>query len=162
MQINYSYQQKSQQKALNLGLSFEKEIKKIYSLALKMSNKPDNICVNIVFVSANKIHKMNQQFRGVDKVTDVLSFPMLESFDDFESEIDYSTGLVDIGDIYINIARAKQQAVLYNHSLKREFCFLALHGFLHLLGYDHMVLKEEKEMFALQEKIMTKAKIGRE
>ena len=68
----------------------------------------------------------------------------------------------NIGDIYINLDRAKEQANEYGHSLKREFCFLALHGFLHLLGYDHIEKDDEKEMFSLQDKILEKLQIGRD
>lgn len=139
----------------------KKTIQNIYDITLQELNLPDNIMVNIVFVSEEEILDLNTKYRNVNKVTDVLSFPMLDDISELESEIDAFTGMVEIGDIYINPTRAIQQAGEYGHSLKREFCFLALHGFLHLLGYDHMNSEDEEEMFGLQNKIMTKAKVER-
>ena len=66
-----------------------------------------------------------------------------------------------LGDIYISIDKARTQAIEYGHSFKRELCFLAVHGFLHLLGYDHMIKEEEEIMFNLQEEILNEAKITR-
>lgn len=141
---------------------FESTIIDIYNIALKQTFMPENVVVNVVFVSPEEIKELNKKFRGIDKVTDVLSFPMIDNFEDFDKEIDFSTGLVEIGDIYINPIRAKEQAEEYGHSFKREVCFLALHGLLHLLGYDHMVEKDEKQMFELQDIIMEKANLRRE
>lgn len=141
---------------------YEEQIKQIYEIALRETIKIDNICVNIVFVTPEKIKEMNKEYRNIDKVTDVLSFPMVEDFTKISNEIDFFTGEVEIGDIYINPERAKQQALEYGHSYQREICFLALHGFLHLLGYDHMVKEDEIVMFGLQDKILELAKIGRD
>ena len=139
----------------------ENTIEKLYEIALQETNKPLDISVNLVLVSPEEIKTLNKEFRNIDRVTDVLSFPMLENFDDFESERDI-TGECNIGDIYICEERAKEQAQEYGHSFKREICFLALHGFLHLLGYDHMTEEEEKEMFELQDIILEKANVGRD
>lgn len=141
---------------------FESTIIDIYNIALKQTSMPENVVVNVVFVSPEEIKELNKKFRGIDKVTDVLSFPMIDNFEDFDKEIDFSTGLVEIGDIYINPIRAKEQAEEYGHSFKREVCFLALHGLLHLLGYDHMTVEDEKQMFELQDIIMEKANLRRE
>lgn len=138
------------------------EISNLYNIALILTNKPQNICVNIIDVSPEEIQKMNKCYRNVDRVTDVLSFPMIDNFDNIEKEPDYALGECNIGDIYINPTRAHEQAKDYGHSYKREYCFLALHGFLHLLGYDHMSQEQEKEMFSLQEKILKEANIGRD
>jgi len=138
------------------------DIKKLYDLALLETQKPNNIVVNLVDVTPEQIQELNKKHRGIDKVTDVLSFPMLESFDNFEDECDAFTGMVDIGDIYINPERVKEQAEEYGHSYKREYCFLALHGMLHLLGYDHITADEERQMFALQKTILDKAEIRRD
>lgn len=137
-------------------------IQNVYSTAQKELKLPDNLEVNLVMVKPETIREMNKTYRAVDRVTDVLSFPMLDDINDFKSEPDAVFGLVDIGDIYICKQRAMEQAKEYNHSLKRELCFLALHGLLHLLGYDHIEKKDEEVMFPLQDKILNKADIRRE
>ena len=140
---------------------FKKDIQKIYQTALEITQKPTNILVNIVLVDAEEIKTMNCKYRNVDKITDVLSFPMIDNFDNIENEIDFNFGICNVGDIYINLERAKEQATEYGHDLKREFCFLALHGFLHLLGYDHIKKQDEEEMISLQNKVLEKLQIGR-
>ena len=137
-------------------------IQNVYSTAQKELKLPDNLEVNLVMVKPETIREMNKKYRAVDRVTDVLSFPMLDDINDFKSEPDAVFGLVDIGDIYICKQRAMEQAREYNHSLKRELCLLALHGLLHLLGYDHIEKKDEEVMFPLQDKILNKADIRRE
>jgi probable rRNA maturation factor len=96
--------------------------------------------VVISFVNNEQIQELNRQFRNLDKPTDVLSFPL----DDADI----------IGDIIISMPRAREQADEYGHSLQREIGFLAIHGFLHLLGYDHHTDEEEKQMFSRQEQIL--------
>ncbi len=142
--------------------SFKKEINKIFNKTIEVIRANKNIVVSVELASPNKIKKLNYFYRGVDSVTDVLSFPLIESIEDIENEADLATGLCNIGEIYINLERAKEQAIEYNHSLKREFCFLALHGFLHLLGYDHIKKQDEDIMFALQDKILALVNIGRD
>ena len=103
---------------------------------------------NIIFVSNEEIHKINREYRNIDRVTDVISFALEDNkdivYEDFRL----------LGDIYIAIDVAYDQAIEYNHSREREVCFLVTHGILHLLGYDHMTVEEEKEMFSLQEKLL--------
>lgn len=144
---------------------FEKEeitnIKKVYKTAEKQLNLPKSIEVNLVTVSPSDVKEMNKKFRQVDRVTDVLSFPMLDSLNDLDNECDAFTREVNIGDIYICREKAISQAEEYGHSLKREICFLALHGLLHLLGYDHIKKEDEVIMFDLQDKILQEAKISR-
>lgn len=113
-----------------------------------------NVSLSLSFVSEEKIKELNSKFRGVDRVTDVLSFPMEEEGGE---EFPIPEGLEEerfLGDIVICTKRARQQAKEYGHSYKRELSFLALHGFLHLLGYDHETKKEEKEMMSIAEKIL--------
>lgn len=122
--------------------------------------------VGITFVRKGKIRKLNRDFRGIDKPTDVLSFPMFEtkrkgSLVKFEQERDPLSKELEIGDIVICLSVAKKQAKVFGHSKEREINFLALHGFLHLLGYDHMTKKDEKEMFSLAEKILDNAGLKR-
>ena len=116
----------------------------------------------IVDVKPEEICELNKTYRDVDRVTDVLSFPMIDNFNKIEEEPDFALGDCNIGDIYINPTRANEQAVEYGHSYHREYCFLVLHGFLHLLGYDHIVPKDEKIMTELQKKVLELVKIGRD
>ena len=109
---------------------------------------------NVIIVNNDYIHNLNREYRGVDRETDVISFA-LEDDDTFNPEERI------LGDIYISIDKAKEQSESYGHSLKRELCFLAVHGFLHLLGYDHMKEEDEKVMFSLQEEILEESGIVR-
>ena len=96
---------------------------------------------------SEEIHRLNRDYRGIDRPTDVISFA-LEDVHDIKTEVRV------LGDIYISIDKAKEQAKEYGHSFKRELCFLAVHGLLHLLGYDHMEKEEEKVMFNRQKEIL--------
>ena len=110
---------------------------------------------NIIMVDDKEIQELNSQYRGIDKKTDVITFA-LEDGDNFRNP-----ELRVLGDIYISIPVAYEQAEIYEHSRIREICFLATHGILHLLGYDHMEEKEEKEMFSLQEELLSGYEINR-
>ncbi|TCW37682.1 rRNA maturation RNase YbeY [Laceyella sacchari] len=109
--------------------------------------------VSVTIVDNERIHQLNREYRDVDRPTDVLSFPLWEP--DEEWVIDEEEERVALGDIVISLPKAKEQAEAYGHSLDREVGFLAVHGFLHLLGYDHETKEEEKEMFAKQEEILS-------
>lgn len=102
---------------------------------------------SVIIVDNEKIHEINKQYRGIDRPTDVISFAL-------EEDENYEVKERLLGDIYISIDKVYEQAKEYNHSVKRELFFLVTHGFLHLLGYDHMEKDEEEEMFSLQEKIL--------
>lgn len=102
---------------------------------------------SVIIVDNAKIHEINKQYRGIDRPTDVISFAL-------EEDENYEVKERLLGDIYISIDKVYEQAKEYNHSVKRELFFLVTHGFLHLLGYDHMEKDEEEEMFSLQEKIL--------
>jgi probable rRNA maturation factor len=108
--------------------------------------------VSVMIVNKEKMHKLNQEYAQVDRWTDVLSFPLWEPEEDWV--IDREGGVVPLGDIVICLPKAQQQAEEYGHSLQRELGFLAVHGFLHLLGYDHQTPEEEEEMFQKQEEIL--------
>ena len=110
--------------------------------------KLDKCEFNIIIVDNDKIHKINKEYRNVDRPTDVISFAMEDNMD-----IKYEDFRL-LGDIYISIDKCYEQAKEYEHSRVREICFLATHGILHLLGYDHMEEEEEKEMFGLQEELL--------
>lgn len=134
----------------------DNEIKDLYKLlefALK-GEKLDNVEFNVIFVDSDTIHNINKTYRNVDRVTDVISFAL----EDNETiKLDHRL----LGDIYICIERAKEQAQEYGHSFKRELSFLTIHGLLHLLGYDHMEPEEEKVMFQKQEDILNEFGITR-
>lgn len=106
--------------------------------------------VSVIFIDAQGIHQINRDYRKIDRPTDVISFALLDSEDDYEM----MEGENELGDIFINIEAVVEQAKSYGHSLRREVCFLFTHGLLHLLGYDHMNEAEEKQMFALQDVII--------
>lgn len=121
--------------------------------------------VALTFVDDEQIHELNVTYRGVDSPTDVLSFAMQEEMDDeldiafAEDDEDVPTAL--LGDIIISIDRAIAQSEEYGHSLEREVGFLFVHGFLHLLGYDHDDDEAERLMFSKQEQILQVAGLGR-
>lgn len=128
-----------------------KLIEKVISEALRYEGVNDNTEVSVAIVDNEEIRKINNKFRNIDRATDVLSFPLI----DFDNESLPDDGSkIYLGDIIISIERAKEQAKEYGHSIDREIGFLTAHSMLHLLGYDHMVPEEEKEMFAKQEEIL--------
>ncbi len=129
-------------------------LNQVIDLTLEVE-KIENAVFSVIFVDEAKIQKINREYRGVDRVTDVISFA-------FEDSIDVSYDFRFLGDIYICIPRMKEQALEYGHSEKRELSFLVVHGLLHLLGYDHQTEEEEKEMFSKQEVILNAANIKRE
>ena len=102
---------------------------------------------SVIIIDNERIHEINKEYRGIDRPTDVISFAL-------EEDEDYEVKERLLGDIYISIDKVYEQAKEYGHSVKRELFFLVTHGFLHLLGYDHMNEEDEKEMFSLQEKIL--------
>ena len=119
-----------------------------------------NAELSVTFVDNGEIHALNREFRGKDKPTDVLSFPLFEADEGFE--VDPAIGAVALGDRVISAERAKEQADEYGHSFAREVCFLAVHSTLHLLGYDHEVSEEdEKYMNETQEYILAKMGLRR-
>lgn len=105
---------------------------------------------SVIFVDSEEIHEINKTYRNIDRPTDVISFALMDSEDNYEMMED----TYELGDIFINVEAIRNQAKEYGHSLKREVCFLFTHGLLHLLGYDHMEEDEEKEMFGLQDVIL--------
>lgn len=109
---------------------------------------------NVIVVDNNYIHELNKTYRGIDRETDVITFAL---------EDDKTFNPVDrvLGDIYISIDKVFEQAKEYGHSEIREICFLAVHGLLHLLGYDHMEKSDEEIMFSLQDKILESSNILR-
>lgn len=122
------------------------DLRKLLNFALERE-KLENVEFNIIFVDSDTIHEINKTYRKVDRVTDVISFALE---DNKTIELDHRL----LGDIYICIERAYEQAEEYGHSFKRELSFLTIHGLLHLLGYDHMEKSDEEVMFKKQDDIL--------
>ncbi|AJD91499.1 rRNA maturation factor [Jeotgalibacillus malaysiensis] len=128
-------------------------ISDLLSFAAKEEKIAEAEC-SISFVSNEEIRVINKDYRGKDKATDVISFALEETTED-EIEVIAGDDMPRmLGDIIISVEKAKEQAEDYGHSFARELGFLALHGFLHLLGYDHMTEQDEKAMFGRQEEIL--------
>lgn len=132
----------------NYGYSDYEYLNEVLDYAIKKLNI-DNSIFDIIFIDDEEMHKLNKKYRGIDRTTDVLSFALNDN-----KHID--AFINSLGDIFISIPKMKSQAIEYGHSEKRELSFLALHGLLHLLGYDHTLgKKEEEEMFGLQKEILS-------
>jgi len=157
MQINFE----------DVGHKYRKLIKKIYNEAFIVTgNQHENIWLTVSFVDEKRIKELNNAFRKVDRVTDVLSFPMLnivypQKIDEFKNENE-PDGSLYLGDVVICKKVAKLQAKQFGHSKKREVGFLALHGLLHLLGYDHIESEDEKVMMEMSKKILANLQLNRE
>ena len=122
-------------------------------------NNMDNLAVGVRFVKGEEIQRLNKEFRDVDKVTDVLSFPMFEmkagqKIEKVLSKLDVIESEIFLGDIVICKEKIYSQAKEYGISRKKELCYLAVHSFLHLLGYDHQTPAQEKKMYSFAEKIL--------
>lgn len=128
-------------------------IEQLLQHAAKEEHVPDDAEVSVTFVDNKKIREINRDYRGKDQPTDVISFA-LEEMGEEEIEIVGIDVPPVLGDIIISVPKAREQAEQYGHSFMRELGFLAVHGFLHLLGYDHETEEEEKVMFAKQEQLL--------
>ncbi|WP_186278860.1 rRNA maturation RNase YbeY [Lysinibacillus sp. BW-2-10] len=136
-------------------------VEKLLQHAANKLNIEDGSEVSITFVTNEAIHEINREYRDKDQPTDVISFA-LEEMGEGEVEI-IGEGIPRIlGDIIISTDRTKEQAAEYGHSFERELGFLAVHGFLHLLGYDHMTEEDEKVMFGKQDEILSSFGLGRD
>ena len=127
---------------------YKKTIVKSLKMAAKEIDMIGRQIINIILVDNESIHKMNLDYRHKDYATDVISF-------ENDDEIN------ELGDVFISIDKAKEQALAYGHSFERELAFLSVHGFLHCCGYDHLNEEDESVMFNLQDVILNKCKITR-
>ena len=155
----------------NIKLDFDTEeiATLVIDAALELADCPYEAEINLLLTTDDEIHRMNEEFRQIDRATDVLSFPMA----DYETPGDFShldedaglfhpdTGELMLGDIVISVDKVFEQAEEYGHSLLREYAFLIAHSMLHLFGYDHMEEVERKEMEMHQKKIMELVNITR-
>ncbi|MBR4461202.1 MAG: rRNA maturation RNase YbeY [Erysipelotrichaceae bacterium] len=126
-------------------------VKEYYKKTLRALDKEDIYDLSLILCGPISIRRINRDYRSIDKVTDVISFALLDGGEDYRYEEN-----IELGDIFINRNRVLSQAEDYGHSVKREFIFLFVHGLLHLFGYDHMNEEDEKTMFDLQKKIVGK------
>lgn len=149
----------------------EEIVEQVATAVLDAEDCPYESQVNVLLTDNEGIHEFNREHRGIDRETDVLSFPNVDfetegDFDiDEEREADYfdpDTGELILGDIIISVDKVMEQAESYGHSIKREFAFLVAHSMLHLCGYDHMQEEEAKVMEAKQEEILTSLGITRD
>ena len=115
-----------------------------------------NLYINVILTNPENIRKINKQYRNIDKETDVLSFPMFEK----EELVDFQSNCQEVlGDIIISIDRVKEQAEEYGHSFQRELSYMVVHGFYHLMGYDHMEEQDKIQMRAKEEEVLSVLKI---
>lgn len=128
----------------------ELEVVEEVLLSAIKKEKLENVVFNLIIVNNEYIHELNKNYRGIDRETDVITFAL----EDEDSIIVPEEEGRNLGDIYISIDKARSQAEEYGHGLLRELSFLAVHGFYHLLGYDHMTAADEEIMFAKQEEVL--------
>jgi len=126
--------------------------------AIRLSDGPEEAEVSLLLVDNQRIHALNLEYRGVDRPTDVLSFALQEEVEE-EPEIEEEDEM--LGDIVISVERAREQAEEYGHSFEREIVYLAVHGTLHLLGFDHEEENDKQMMRSKEEEVMAELKLER-
>lgn len=144
---------------------FEKKIEEVILTALKEEEVKYDCEVSVIFVDNKEIKEINKDTRGIDKITDVLSYPMLnypegrvykEIYKDFKFDDSFfNDGELILGDIVLSLEKAREQSLEYGHSFEREACYLVVHSVLHLLGYDHMTDEEKEIMRKREEEILS-------
>lgn len=154
---------------VTLPIPCEEIAKEVTEAVLDYAGCPYEAEVNLLLTTDEEIHKMNLEYRGINRPTDVLSFPMIDYpapgefdfLDDREDCFHPETGELVLGDIVISKEKVILQAEEYGHAIKREFAFLIVHSMLHLIGYDHMEEEERMVMEEKQKQILAKLKILR-
>ena len=143
---------------------YEKTIEKVIHKCFAEENLLDSkLIMTITLTTPEEIRKINKQYRNIDKATDVLSFPMFEK-EELDEKIKNKDFLYEdvLGDIIISIDKVKEQAEEYGHSFERELSYMLVHGFYHLMGYDHIEEEDKKVMRPKEEKILNSLKITRD
>ena len=140
----------------NLGYAgVDKLLRKAAKAALKAENVDEDCFISIMLTDDEGIHEINLEQRGIDRPTDVLSFPMNEltpgQFDGELCEYDFENEIIILGDMVISLQRCEAQAEEYGHSFEREVSYLCVHSVLHLLGYDHLDEAEQKALMRSRE-----------
>ena len=143
---------------------YEEIIKKVLKQCFKEEGLENTkLSITIILTTPENIQKINKEYRNVDKATDVLSFPMFEK-DELDEKIEKNNFEHEdiLGDIMISIEKVEEQAKEYGHSFEREFSYMLVHGFYHLMGYDHIQEKDKMLMRPKEEKILTDLKVNRD
>ena len=143
---------------------YEEIIKKVVEQCFKEENMEDSkLYISITLTTPEHIHEINKQYRNVDRATDVLSFPMFEK-EEIDNKIAQKNFEYEdvLGDIVISIEQVEKQAKEYGHSFEREFAYMLVHGFYHLMGYDHIKEEDKVIMRPKEEKVLEKLGIRRE
>ncbi|MDU6063887.1 MAG: rRNA maturation RNase YbeY [Anaerococcus sp.] len=136
------------------GIDIEKDLEKVIKEVLKLENVDENKCeISISFVDEEKIRELNRDFRSIYRVTDVLSFPIEDFFNEDRKTLLEKPYLM-LGDVVICLDVARRQAEELGHSFEREIMYLTCHSILHLLGYDHMEDNDKKIMRAKEKEVM--------
>ena len=143
--------------------TYEKTIEKVLKQCFKEEKlEKTNLCITITLTNSEIIKEINREYRNIDNATDVLSFPMFEK-DELEAKLKSNLFKYEevLGDIVISIPKVEEQAKEYGHSFERELSYMVVHGFYHLMGYDHIKEEDKKEMRPKEDKILNKLKIVR-
>lgn len=136
---------------------------KVINKCFEVENLLDkNITISIIFTTPVDIQKYNKEYRNMDRTTDVLSFPMFEKEEVEKLQKEKSIILEVLGDVVINLSQVKMQANEYGHSFERELAYMLVHGFYHLMGYDHIKEEDKKSMREKEENILKDLNINRE
>lgn len=151
-------------------IKIDDKLKELINNAVCLCLENENVTidseVSIYFVDNQEIRKINKEQRGIDKETDVLTFPIVNFYKGKinvePGDIDMENGLLILGDIVVSLEKAESQRILYGHSIEREILFLITHGIYHILGYDHLDEETEQEMICKQEDVLSKLNLKRE
>ena len=142
---------------------WEEIVKKVFEKCFEVEKLQDSkLYITVTFTNPENIQKINQEYRNIDQPTDVLSFPMFEK-NDLEKKIIENKFVHEdvLGDIVISIPRVEEQAKEYGHSFERELSYMLVHGFYHLMGYDHIEDGDKKKMRTKEEEILKTLNISR-
>ena len=151
-------------KEIEENKEYNEVIKKVLSQCFKEENlEKSKLCITVILTTPERIREVNREYRKIDKATDVLSFPMftMDELDEMIKKQQFENEDM-LGDIIISIDKVKEQAIEYGHSFERELSYMVVHGFYHLMGYDHIEEEDKKKMRAKEEKILGKLKISKE
>ena len=152
----------NRQEKLNVDEEFINSLEAVCDFVLKKEGVNCKYQISLLFVDNEEIREINRETRNIDRATDVLSFPMFEQ-DEIKQLIEENYEADDVlGDIVISIPKVQEQAVEYGHSFERELAYMCVHGFFHLMGYDHMVESDKVVMRGKEDEILNRLHITRE
>ena len=143
-------------KNMTEALAYEEIVEKVFTKCFEEEGLQDSkLYITVTFTNPEDIQKINKEYRNIDKATDVLSFPMFEK-EELEEKLknNHFSHEDVLGDIIISVEKVQEQAKEYGHSFERELSYMLVHGFYHLMGYDHIEEEDKKEMRTKEEKIL--------